>query len=72
MRALLMIAIIAPALLNQQDLGNSFTDGGRCDEFQSMMEHQATALQRVSDCLVIGTKSEQVECAAEVLTELED
>ena len=72
MRALLIIAVTAPALLNQQNPGNSFTDGGRCGEFQSMMEHQATALQRVSDCLVIGTKAEQVECAAQVLNELED
>jgi hypothetical protein len=72
MRALFMIAVTAPALLNQQDLGNSFTDGGRCGEFHSMMEHQATALQRISDCLVIGTKAEQVECTAQVLTELDD
>lgn len=72
MRALFMIAIIAPAILNQQDRGNSLNDGGRCGESRSMIEHQATALQRISDCLIIGTKAKQVECTAQVLAELED
>lgn len=72
MRTLFLIAILAPSLSHPQDLTDLLDGEKRCGEYQSLTEHQATALQRVSDCLDQGGPAESVECAAKVLAELEE
>lgn len=72
MRTLFLIAMLAPSLSDPQSSGDRRHDWSQCDDYQSLTEHQATALQRVSDCLGRGTSVEMVGCTTKVLAELED
>jgi hypothetical protein len=72
MQTFLLFAVLTPVLLSAPDYHSPQKLESVCNDVQLMVESQATALQRVSDCLDHGTASESVDCAADVLNQVED